>query len=472
MAKYFDVHNHLFNKHFLAKELLYRLMKEFKKILTDQRSPDRSIRETARKLKNAIAAMKRITYALKVFGMKDSIAVYEELDKTYKGDFILTPLTFDLTYCFAPSADRDGTPAREPSLSEVFENEMKAVFDELEKGARRLSRDFSVRASDEEDELWKEYNSVKDQFLKEAGTLEEQNTENIRSLARDRSLINLPDAFDGFNEQIRQIEALKNHPDYKEMIYPFLAVDPRRPGIAGYAKANMGKDKLFAGMKLYCPNGYSPTDPLLFGTDGKRDGLYAFCEDNGIPVTTHNSDGGFATLARSVYINGLIHINGKLYQSNNERVIFTKKIFEKDAIFERAVTLNHPLIWEKVVEKYPNLILNLAHFGGGKQLEAAMDYPFDDSLWCNRIIALARDPRYKVYTDISCFTEFNIISKFHASAAFRDIKHRVLYGSDFTLLLLFENDFANNVAQFKSIFGSDFDIIAGDNPREFLKHVI
>ncbi len=31
MPKYFDVHNHLFNKNFLAKELLYRLMKELKK---------------------------------------------------------------------------------------------------------------------------------------------------------------------------------------------------------------------------------------------------------------------------------------------------------------------------------------------------------------------------------------------------------------------------------------------------------
>jgi hypothetical protein len=30
MNKYYDVHNHLFNKHFLAKELLYRMMKELK----------------------------------------------------------------------------------------------------------------------------------------------------------------------------------------------------------------------------------------------------------------------------------------------------------------------------------------------------------------------------------------------------------------------------------------------------------
>jgi predicted TIM-barrel fold metal-dependent hydrolase len=352
MNKYYDVHNHLFNKNFLAKELLYRMIKEMKKFLVIQkeRNLDRS---TDRGLKNVITSLKRFKFAIKVFTRKNSIGVYEELDKTYKGEFILTPLTFDLTYCFAASADRDMPTDAQQVVKDAFESEMNSMFEMVEEHTRNLSRNFNPEAGTEEDELWNEYVKEKEQFMKDAEEFQELDQ---TAEAGTRDIFRLPGAFDGWNEQLRQIEELKNHPDYKNMVFPFLAIDPRRPGIADYARANVGKGKTFAGVKLYCPTGYSPTDPLLFGPDGERGGIYAFCEDNGIPVTTHNSDGGFATLARNVYITGLIHVNGQLHQLNNELLKFSKAIYEKDAIYERALTLNHPLIWGKVAEKYPNLL--------------------------------------------------------------------------------------------------------------------
>ncbi len=468
MSKYYDVHNHLFNKHFLGKELLYRMMKELRKLVDFQK--ERSLdRGPDRGLKKVIASLKKYKYAIKIFTRKNSIAIYEELDKTYKGDFILTPLTFDLTYCFAPSADRDLDADETDTVKNAIENEMNMMFDLVEQQSRELSRDFNLNADDEGNDLWKEYTEEKSLFLKE---MEEFQKPDKSAPVTGTRGFGLPGAFDGWNEQIRQIEELKQHPKYKDMVYPFLAIDPRRPGIAEYAKANVGKGKLFVGIKLYCPTGFSPTDPLLFGTNGQRNGIYAFCEDNGIPVTTHNSDGGFATLAKSVMISGLIQVNGKLHQLNNELLKFSKAIHEKDAIYERALALNHPLIWGKVVEKYPKLLLNLAHFGGGRQLEAAMDNPGNLNLWSNRIIELLKDNRYRVYTDVSCFSEFSSIDKLIKSQVYHEIKHRILYGSDYTLLLLFEDNFEENVRQFKTSFGSDFDIIARDNPKEFLKHVI
>jgi predicted TIM-barrel fold metal-dependent hydrolase len=287
-----------------------------------------------------------------------------------------------------------------------------------------------------------------------------------------RGLFKRRTEFDGWNEQIRQIEELKKHPVYKDMVFPFLAIDPRRKNIAEYAMNNVGKGKLFVGIKLYCPTGYSPTDPVLFGSDGERGGIYAFCEDNGIPVTTHNSDGGFATLAKEVKVSGLIQVNGKLHQLKNEMLKFSTAIHHKNAIYERALTLNHPLLWEKVVEKYPNLLLNLAHFGGGSQLKLALENPDNKNLWTNKIIDLMKDKRYKVYTDVSCFTDFEVIDKLLASPVYPEIKPRILYGSDYTLLLLFEDNFNENVHQFKTKFGADFDVIARKNPKEFLKHVI
>ena len=445
------------------------MMKELRKFidLQKERSLDRG---PDRGLKNVITSLKRYKKAIKVFTRQNSIAIYEELNKSYKGEFILTPLTFDLTYCFAPSADRDITTGSRDTVKQAIEDEMNVMFNMVEDQTRSMSRVFNPFAKNDEDKLWNEFLLEKEEFMKIAEDFQQSDetpdSDGTRGIFKKRS------PSDGWNEQIRQIEELKKHPDYKDMVFPFLAIDPRRPGIADYAKANVGKGKLFAGVKLYCPNGYSPTDPLLFGTEGKRDGIYAFCEDNGIPVTAHNSDGGFATLAKSVVINGLIHVNGKLIQLNNELLKFSKAITEKDAIYERALAINHPLVWGKVAEKYPNLLLNLAHFGGGRQLEAAMDNPDNLNLWSNRIIELIKDSRYNVYTDVSCFSEFSSIDKLIASKVYPEIKKRILYGSDYTLLLLFEDDFDENIRQFRNKFGSDFDIIARENPKEFLKHVI
>jgi len=468
MNKYYDVHNHLFNKHFLGKELLYRMMKELRKFIDLQK--DRSLdRSTDRGLKKIITSLKRYRKAIKVFSQKNSIAIYEEINKTYENEFILTPLTFDLTYCFAPSADRDMIVSSK-NIDEAIEDEMNVMFNMVEEQTRSMSRVFNPYAESNEDELWNEFLEEKELFLKNAE--EFQRSDETPDSDGTRGIFKKRGPFDGWNEQLRQIEELKKHPVYKDMVYPFLAIDPRRPGIAEYAKKNVGKGKLFAGVKLYCPTGYSPTDPLFFGSEGKKDGIYAFCEDNGIPVTVHNSDGGFATLAKSVVINGLIHVNGKLIQLNNELLKFSKAITEKDAIYERALAINHPLIWGKVAEKYPNLLLNLAHFGGGRQLEAAMDNPENQDLWSNRIIELLKDKRYNVHTDLSCFSAFSSIEKLIASKVYPEIKNRILYGSDYTLLLLFEDNFDENVRQFRNKFGNDFDIIARKNPEAFLKHVI
>ena len=474
MNKYYDVHNHLFNKHFLGKELMYRMMKELRKFLDFQQ--ERSLdRGPDRGLKKVISSFKRYKNAIRVFTRKNSIAIYEELNKTYKGEFILTPLTFDLTYCFAPSADRDVDADTQKIAKNAAEDEMNLLFGLVEHESKRLTREINPEAAEEEDERWKEYQKEKKQFMEEIELFQQSDDigeEETEQESTTRGIFKKRKETDGWSEQLRQIEELKNHPDYKDMVFPFLAIDPRRPGIAEYAKANVGKGKIFAGIKLYCPNGYSPTDPLLFGNDGERDGLYAWCEDNGIPVTAHNSDGGFATLSGSVVVNGTIQVNGKLHELKNELLKFSKKITDKDAIYERARTLNHPLIWRKVAEKYPKLLLNLAHFGGGRQLEAAMDFPDNKGLWSNQIIELIKDERYNVYTDVSCFYEFNAIDKLINSAVYPKIRKRILYGSDYTLLLLFEDNFDENIRLFKEKFGSEFDVIASDNPKEFLKNVI
>jgi hypothetical protein len=99
---------------------------------------------------------------------------------------------------------------------------MNSMFEMVEQQTRDLSRDFNPHAGTEEDELWKEYMEEKEQFMKEAEEFQELDQPFVAG-TRD---IRLPGAFDGWNEQLRQIEELKNHPVYKDMVFPFLAVDP------------------------------------------------------------------------------------------------------------------------------------------------------------------------------------------------------------------------------------------------------
>ncbi len=229
MTPYFDIHNHLFNKNFLAKELRYRLIKELKNHLGIAEEQSRGPEVTSRGIENMTRLLKRYTHAIRIFCRKNSEAIYHELDKTYKGEFILTPLTFDLTWCFAPSADRG--LAREPEIpvEKQFDREMEGLLGDLERGSRLFSTSRSAPLNPKEERQQEKFRVEKERFLTQLRKLEEAESRGIRGSRTRRS--GTPGTFNGWEEQIRQIAALKNNPAYQNKVFPFLAVDPRRPGI-------------------------------------------------------------------------------------------------------------------------------------------------------------------------------------------------------------------------------------------------
>ncbi len=133
---------------------------------------------------------------------------------------------------------------------------------------------------------------------------------------------------------------------------PFIAADPRR------IEANKKKEKErkkktndphgikyitnaletqgFWGVKIYPPLGYLPNDSRLHP-------LYEYCEENGIPITTHCLHGGF-------------YSDEKVPKKKNQ-----KKKPEKD---KHYWAMANPENWKPVLDKYKGLKLNLAHFGG------------------------------------------------------------------------------------------------------------
>ena len=118
----------------------------------------------------------------------------------------------------------------------------------------------------------------------------------------------------------------------------------------------------FSGIKVYPPLGFNPwpeNDPEKFD---KVNYLYQFCCEKNIPVTTHCSDGGFV-------------------------------IIDKEIDWE----IVSPYTWRKVLDKYPKLKLNFAHFGVEiKKTEHGWGE------WINEILSIIDDDKFEnVYTDFS-----------------------------------------------------------------------
>lgn len=457
---YYDVHTHLFNKDFISKELLYRLLLELRNIIYGE--DDRRKEHLRSSSRGIIQTIRRINRVLRIVLKSSSTAIYAELNKIYEDEYISVPLMMDLTWCF------DSKPLRDDkqSLFDEVRTELQVLYQQSPSKLKLRGKLLSKKESRELEMIEKELQKT-EVLLKQLQFTEKKEQDIILSSTKTRSY---PDSWEGFNFQILQLEQLKNRPGNNDKILPFLAVDPRRKGIVEYAKNNVGRNKLFSGIKIYTPTGYSPTNPILYG-DENNEGLYAFCQRNKIPITAHSSSSGFATLSGSVFVNGHIWKDGRVVYYNNEELIFKNKILKAGkAIRERADLLNNPELWKIVAKKFPKLKVNLAHFGGGDELLLAMNNPNDKSLWSNKIIELISNPDYNFYTDISCYSDddYEVLTMLKNSEIYPKIKHKILYGSDFFLNMLFDDSMSKTLQAIKAIFAEDFEIIARENPKRFL----
>jgi hypothetical protein len=184
-----------------------------------------------------------------------------------------------------------------------------------------------------------------------------------------------------------EINALENLSYENRDIYPFLAVDPRRPDIRNLVLQKVNRIKgPFYGVKLYPKLGFSPNHKDLVP-------ILKYCAKNEIPVTAHCTPGGFPPIGTYG--------------------------------FEFKEPLGHPKRWIEVFDQNPelhNLYLDLAH------------YPSMPGEWQNELITLM-NAYPNVYTDISCATDDDQF-EFAKDAMIRGIinPNRVLFGTDFDVI--------------------------------------
>ncbi|MDC7224023.1 MAG: amidohydrolase family protein [Spirochaetales bacterium] len=289
-----------------------------------------------------------------------------------------------------------------------------------------------------------------------------------------------------FSTQMNELKRLKRiYPDH---IYPFLGIDPRRNDhdlkgiLMDLIKNRVGPGKTFSGIKLYTALGYSPTHPFLFKRDKHNPGLYQWCQKRGIPITVHFAPSGFA------HINDSIRIKGDVYYPEAGEIVPGEELYAGgimtfdsrfwhnsfvELVGERQLKLNHPLLWRKVLEAYPKLKINFAHMGGYGQ---APYYIEGDprGFWTASALEFLQDyPRVRVDLsnyhnqgrgrDILLDVKENIYDKLS-----RSCKKRVLYGSDFYMLYLMEKELNHYFERFCHYFGNQMNLIARENPGEFL----
>ncbi|MEK7391350.1 MAG: amidohydrolase family protein [Fibrobacterota bacterium] len=165
-------------------------------------------------------------------------------------------------------------------------------------------------------------------------------------------------------------------------LYPFFAVDPRRPGVVEAVVSGefVGKGKPFQGVKLYPRMGYDPACRAL-------EPLFAWCDKNRIPIVSHCAAQGFPPVGGH------------------------------DAF-------GLPSRFERILARHPDLIIDFAHFG------------LYEPAWADQIVDSMQ--RYEhVYSDLACYTREEQIPAFRA--AYWDkplVRERTMFGTDFDVFYL------------------------------------
>lgn len=432
--KRFDCHCHVFNIVNVGVRAIYEQLHSSSELFYSNLDQNdfrgKLVLEQKDKL-GLLGRIKKIAELIRIF-KNDDEKIFGMLDKHYHHQYVLLPLMFDGDFLLESYNDKDLSYMRE-----VVENACVSTDEETYSRLEAFSDEQHKDCSLDND------SQVIFDFIDEISE-QASHSRNLRSIKSS-----------GFQKQYEQIQLIVKDPKYKNRILPFLGVDPRRSNIKSYLN-QVGKGKLFAGIKVYPPNGFSPMDKVLVGNDS----IFEYCTNNRIPVVSHCSYGGFATPAMDIFVNGVIipeskselqSINGEYKFNIGLRDGFTQMVCE------RARVLNSPLIWEKVLEMYPNLILVLAHFGSG------------NTQWQADILRMMKIYP-NLYTDVSCMSDSAIIANVKKVYIDNpDIQHKILYGSDYFLDMFFNDSFDQYLNRMKEIFGSEiFDKISSENPIKYI----
>ena len=442
-----DVHCHFFNRKELSALMLIDIMNMIKhaEISLSKANTTQNVNE-ARQLSRSV----RSSISFFLTSLKKPKQIYKKLSNYEKG-YIFVPLMLD-AFWLVKSPKTSDPHIRQNDVISIVNEELSNISDSLKNITKRKS------ISNEKRHISIKMRRIADSLSK----ILKKNT--FKAVPKINASV------DNFPEQEKEIiELQEEHPDD---IMPFFSVDPRRA--SNFKKKEDGSyditpltDKLkingghFYGFKLYTPFGYSPTHPMLMK-------MYEYCEEHNIPIIAHVSGSGATTLANKLYIEGHIYKNENLHEVKGIWEFDNKNLFARDRILEHSERLNHPMLWEYILDKYPNLKIDLAHFG---HLPHSME-------WTNYIWRMMNKKKEdgtfaypNLYTDLANIPDKDTLFMFHNRyfTQEKELQCRFMYGSDYYMNLVYLNDMKDYCENFTNVFtAEEFDLISKDNPRKFL----
>ena len=122
-----------------------------------------------------------------------------------------------------------------------------------------------------------------------------------------------------------------------------------------------------------------------------------------------------------------------------------------------------PANWGPVLDQYPKLRIDFAHFGN------------NGANWAEKIVDLMERPGNNIFTDLACYTDPEKLKTAKAMLKANPIlKKRLMFGTDFDVMLL--TDFIDlqgyfdrfNPAVGKIFSEEEMDAMSRDVPRSFL----
>lgn len=247
-------------------------------------------------------------------------------------------------------------------------------------------------------------------------------------------------------DQLRSVLKLKKEFEYtyplhndkftgQHHLLPFLAIDPNNPEafttfLSAFSKkvnttgeSELDEDTPFAGIKIYPSLGYLPNHPTLMD-------IFEICEKKNIPVTAHA--GGVRThtsynkicLPRRIYNTANGSFRDEWQPEETNLIIGNRKRYKEIFLY--------PEVWEKVLYPYPDLRLNIAHFGSSDEWDNVEDPTKWNSI--KQTIDLIKNYNH-VYADFSYafHKKENLKWLFNKIKDITILQNRVMYGSDFYL---------------------------------------
>ncbi len=257
----------------------------------------------------------------------------------------------------------------------------------------------------------------------------------------------------GIMEQLDEMKTVRDK--YPDKFLPFVAISPEnKDHLKAFEKA-FSKEYNFFGVKIYPSLGYMPSHPNLMN-------IYEICTNYDIPVITHSGSG---TVHSSYNKLNLVYYeinddddNNNLILKNERKNFYFKKQYER--------YFNNPGNWKPVLKTFPDLRLNLAHFGGDSEWDKNLK---NDKEWISETINLM-ESYPNVYSDVSyVFHIPEMHDKFiELYKLNKKVAERTLFGTDFYMVEV-EGHFNNLRKKFIEKTGNEImHKISVVNPLNFL----